>query len=117
MSDKARALIKQAIEIHEKEDGASNYGKYRDVITEVLHLAYNDTKLRRGNMDEDYRRNLKDRLIYPGFDNFEEEVTDAEIASIDKIKEKDLPLSLTKKWETTEGSEYYLEKLKGKDPQ
>jgi len=117
MSDKARALIKQAVEINETEDGASSYGKYRDIITDVLHLAYNDTELRSGNKTALYRNALKDWVVEAGFENFEEEVANAEIERIDKIEEKDLPLSLTKEWETNEGHEYYLEKLKGKDPQ
>jgi len=114
MSDKARALIKQAVLIHEKKDGASDYGKYRDVITEVLHLAYNDSKLRSGNKNALYRNELKDWVVEAGFNGFEEEVTGTEVARIDKIKEKRLPLYLTKEWETNEGHEYYLERLKGK---
>jgi hypothetical protein len=117
MSDKAKALIKQAIEIHEKEDGASDYGKYRDIITEVLHLAYNDSKLRSGDKNALYRNALKDWVVEAGFNGFEEEVMGTEIERIAKIKEKRLPLYLTKEWETNEGSEYYLERLKGKDPQ
>ena len=39
MSTKTKQLIRQAIKIIKEEDGASAVGCYRDVVTEVLHLA------------------------------------------------------------------------------
>ena len=83
MSDKARALIKQAAESHEKDDGSSKLGKYRDIITEVMHLAYNDPDIiGEKTRDHDLREDLKNKLCLEGFSVFEEELQNAELGAI-----------------------------------
>ena len=104
-------LIKRAIKLH-AEEGASENGRYRDVITEILHLAYKDSKLRGDNSKNAlYRNSLKDWILDAGFNVFEEEVATAETLRINDIPKKKLSLYLTKEWETNEGEEFFLKRV------
>ena len=69
------------------EDGASEQGSYRDVITEVLHLAHKRfTKLDLAL--------LRHWICTLGWDNFEEELQQAELDNVKKIPDSALPLHL-----------------------
>jgi len=46
MSLKAKQLLKQAVRAFLEEDGASDIGAYRDCVTDILHLAYNQPGMR-----------------------------------------------------------------------
>jgi hypothetical protein len=108
MSDKARKLIKQAIKLHLTEDGASDMGAYRDVITEVLHLAKKKFK------DETTLESLKYRITDEGFESFVEEQENNELAKVDRIPDKNLPLHSVDEFEFELSKERFIERLKGK---
>jgi len=112
MSEKARKHIKEAVKAHLVDDGASELGKYRDVVLEVLHLAYKDRKVTKGKKDLDTRSMLKDMLLTEAFSGFEEEITNNEINKICKISKENLPLHLNDTWETEDGHQYFNEKIK-----
>lgn len=67
MSDKARRLIKQAIQSHLNDDGASETGAYRDVVTEVLKFA----KKKFPNLSNE---GLLHSICDEGYDGFMEEI-------------------------------------------
>jgi hypothetical protein len=113
MSDKARKLIREAVKAHLVEDGASDLGAYRDVVTEVLHLAYHNNKLNGWERTDDFRMFLKDTLLNEAFLGFEEEVENDEMARIAKIPKTNLPLYINQVWETEAGLKMYQNRLKG----
>ena len=113
MSDKARKHIKEAVKAHIKDDGAGYLGAYRDVITEVLHLAYKDRKITKGKKDFNTRCMLKDMILSEGDSMFEEEVEKEEIDFISKILRRDLPTYINHEWETEAGLKMFQDRLKG----
>jgi len=115
MSDTACKLIKEAVKAHIKEDGASNLGAYRDVITEVLHLAYKDRKVTNGKKDFNTRAMMKDMILIEGDSMFEEEVTNNEIEKICDIPKENLPTYINHEWETESGLQLFQQRLKGDD--
>jgi hypothetical protein len=112
MSDKARKLIKQAIQSHLDDDGASDIGAYRDVVTEVLHFAHK--KFKTGpysGMDM-----LRHWICSGGFDGFEEELEEAELRKLNKIPDKKLPLHTREEFECESVQKAFEFRLKG-EPQ
>ena len=108
MSAKAKRLIKQAIKIIKEEDGASEIGGYRDVVTEVLHLANN--RFRTGpyagpNM-------LYHWICTSGFEVFEEELEIIEAGKVDAIPDEQLPLHSIDEFEYRANKTRFEERLK-----
>jgi hypothetical protein len=108
MSTKAVRLIKQAIKLIEEEDGASKIGCYRDVVTEVLHLA--NKKFRTGpysNPDMLYHW-----ICSSGFEAFTEELEIIEIGKVDAIPDEDLPLHTIDEFKYLASKARFEERLK-----
>jgi len=66
MSARAYALIKEAIDLFREEDGASELGAYRDVVTDVLHRAYEDHDINKGEKTPSVRLLLKNMILMEG---------------------------------------------------
>lgn len=116
MSDKARKLIKQAIQSHLDDDGASDIGAYRDVVTEVLHLAHK--KFKTGNTyisgrPYSNRDTLKLWVCGEGFSGFEEELEEEEARKLSKIPDKKLPLHTVEEFQFESVQLMFVERLKG----
>jgi hypothetical protein len=109
MSDKARKLIAKAIKIHCEEDDASDIGAYRDVVTEVLHLAYE--KFKTGPYSG---VDLRHWICSSGYDAFLEELALIELDRLNKIPDKNLPLHTVEEFEFDSTKEMFEERLKGK---
>jgi len=103
----ARDHLKKAIKYYLEVDGASNIGSYRDVITDTLHLAFKDKKLRKEWVKPDkgvkdnanWDATLKDQLLWAGYDNYNEERENKELRKLNLIPAKDLPLYIDHPWE------------------
>jgi hypothetical protein len=88
MSKNAKKLIRQAIKLIGEEDGASPVGCYRDVVTEVLHLA--NKRFRTGaysGIDM-----LRHWICSMGFEAFQEELEIIEMGKVNAIPDSELPL-------------------------
>lgn len=106
MSKTAKKLIRQAVKAIDVEDGASVLGCYRDVITEVLHLAYK--KL--GNR---YSPAMLDHWICSmGYDAFKEELEIIEMGKVKAIPNKNLPLHSVDEFQFDTCKTYFEERLK-----
>lgn len=108
----ARDHIKAAIQIYRDYDGATDFGSYRDLVTDMLHILKADTAAHKvlptQNGYPDYFH-----VCNEGWDIFVEECVNAEINIIDKAaRENKLPLLVNHKWEYSDAEEYYKEKLK-----
>ncbi len=106
MSDKARKLIAQAIKLHLDEDGASEIGAYRDVVTEVLHFA-------KKKFTEHSSEGLFHDICDEGYDAFMEELELGELDKLKKIKDKDLPLHKMEEFEFDSIKKMFEERIKG----
>lgn len=111
MSAKAKRLIKQAIKLIDEEDGASKVGCYRDVVTEVLHLA--NKKFRIGPYSGPEM--LKHWICTSGFEVFEEELEIIETGKVNAIPDEDLPLHNIKEFEYPASKLRFEQRLKGED--
>lgn len=113
----ARKIVQRAITAYREQDGASNMGSYRDVVTDLLHIAFNDYELRKEYKVSDKEDNLnwsshlKDQLN-EAYLMFEEEREQAENSLVNKIHREDLPLLINEKWEFESSRELYEERLK-----
>jgi len=113
MSARAYALIQEAIQILREEDGASELGSYRDVVTDVLHQAYEDPEINKGEKTPGVRHLLKDMILTEAMSMFEEEIEDKELKKIALIPRDELPLHTNREWETEEGTNYFRKRLEG----
>jgi len=113
MSARAYALIKEAIDLFREEDGASELGAYRDVVTDVLHRAYEDHDINKGEKTPSVRLLLKNMILMEAESMFQEEIEDRELKRIATIPRDELPLHITREWETEEGASYYRKRLEG----
>lgn len=88
MSDKAVELLRQAVQEFLQTDDATNQGAYRDAITDLLHLAYKDEKIRKA-FRENSRDNFLDYLFYDilenGYGVFEEEAENRDMGDLIKF--------------------------------
>lgn len=99
--------LKKAVKYFLEEDGATEMGSYKDAVTEILHLAFSDKKLRKNwiKPDRGARNNpnwdatLKDHLLWSAYEVFEEEREEAELRFLNSINKKDLPLHIDHPWE------------------
>ena len=94
MSNNAQKLIRQAIKLIEKEDGASPMGCYRDVVTEVLHLANKrfSGKKKGGPFSPSGLDMLNKWICQMGFEAFQEELEIIEMGKVNAIPDSELPL-------------------------
>jgi len=123
MSEKARDLIRQAVEEYQSGDGASRLGSYRDVVTDLLHLAAADKELKdrpdddkRGDLGNWVLENLR-YIAEEAYDLFMEERENAELEKVNNIPLKELPLHIVRnKWEFDTSLIRIEERLKGKFP-
>ena len=124
MSEKARDLIRQAVEEYQSGDGASRLGSYRDVVTDLLHLAAADKELK-DRPDDDKPNdlhgwlveNLQPSILGEAYDLFMEERENAELEKVNNIPLKELPLHIVRnKWEFDTSLIRIEERLKGKFP-
>jgi len=108
MSKKAKALLKQAIALYLNEDGASDYGAYRDAITDVLHLAYEKFKPMKSLQP------LQAFTQGSAWEAFQEELEQKEHDEINRLhQQKKLPLHIHKKWFFPTSKLYFDQLLKG----
>ncbi len=108
MSTRAKALIRRAIKIIKEEDGASDIGCYRDIITEVLHLA--NKKFSTGPYSGPDM--LHHQLCQLGFETFEEELEIIEANKVNAIPDTDLPLHTLNEFKYDASKIRFEERLK-----
>ena len=102
-----KTLLKKAVEAYRADQGASDMGSYRDAITDLLHMAFNDKELRKGWMTNDrgiqdnlnWDAAIKDYLIYESYDTFEEERETTENTKVGNIPDDELALHVNDIWE------------------
>lgn len=99
---KGSALLKRALKFYEEEGGAEGHSIYRDAITDLLHMFKDDSRITDKNMDW---------LLTSSHTQYSDEQGEMEQEFIDKIKTKDLPLYINKKWESPNGSYYFNERM------
>ena len=73
MSDKAKRLLKQALQAYRDDDGTSRLGSYRDAVTDLLHLINKDKKLEKESPNYPVRD-----IADEGYGAFMEELEQAE---------------------------------------
>jgi hypothetical protein len=126
MSAKAKMLLKQAIQLIEEEDGTSEIGCYRDVVTEVLHLAnkkfcaggpYSGPDMLKHWAGGPYSGPdmLKHWICSMGFDVFEEELEIIEAGKVEAIPDEQLPLHNINEFIYPASKARFEERLKGED--
>lgn len=104
--------LKKILKLYREEEDATDFGSYRDLITDALHLLRTDKTAQKicpllsGKPD----------LFYPlqeAWDVFQEECLNAEIETIDKAARKnELPMLVNRKWEFSDAEIYYKDKMK-----
>lgn len=100
MSDKAKNLIRQALQLYQTDDGASLVGSYRDLMTDLIHTAFADEELRKEmstpsiETEEalDYWGEQIEFTFNEAWSAFKEEIEMQEHERLCKIPKKDLPL-------------------------
>jgi len=103
MSITARNFLKKAMGAYLEEDGATLQGSFRDALTDLFHIAFNNKRLRKkaaydkaSNLDwESYLKNLSNEAYLI----FIEEREQAENHLVEKTRQSDLPLLVSKDWE------------------
>ena len=125
MSDKAREFLLKAVANYVEEDGASELGGYRDVITDIMHAAFDDMALRKRHQphanslaesNQNWDAFLKDQLVMAGYDAFQEERETAENKMVENISREDLPIYVNERWEFASSLQIYESRVKdGKD--
>ena len=116
MSDRARKLLKQAIKAYLEDDGSSRQSSYRDAVTDILHMARADKRMLKTYPVYDGKFPLLKYFVDEAYDVYEEERTNAEIAKLNKIPDKELPLHLHDEWEDRDVRAAFEKRLKGVDP-
>jgi hypothetical protein len=115
MSEKAKRLLKQAVKVYLNEDGAGS-GGYKDAVADLLHLAAKDKRFLKAYPVWDGKFPMLKYLVDEAYDIYEEERTNAEIAKLDKIPDKELPLHIHDEWEFKDVEEAFMKRLKGATP-
>jgi len=118
----AKDHLKNALKCYREESGASRMSSYRDVVTDILHLAFNDKELRKewkvpdkgAAANANWDANIKAYVIDNGYSGFEEEREQAEYDFMYGIKNDDLPLYVNHEWEFM-GKEYLTRLKDAKD--
>ena len=118
MSEKARKFIQQALKEYEEGDGATSLGSFRDVVTDLFHLAVGNSELRKQHFDKTkmdhvgWTHFLYQWILRDGYDTFHTEREEAEHDRINKIPKKDLPLHLNDNFEYNTSISLIEERLK-----
>lgn len=110
MSKKAKALIREAVKLYRDEDGASEFGSYRDVVTDVLHLFRADVDATGACPQSPSGPDIR-YVLDEGFVMYLDERRTAERKHLDEIPDKELPLHLDDVWEFDENRVAFHEKL------
>lgn len=106
MSQKAKQLLRQAVRLYLVEDGATDLGSYRDAVTDLLHLARKKLG-KTQSIDMLYHW-----ICSMGYESFQEELENAEIAKVNKIPDSDLPLHKIDEFEFDAAKTQFEERLK-----
>jgi hypothetical protein len=104
----SKEINKASDKNNKEEDGASEIGGYRDVVTEVLHLAnkkFNTGQYSGPNM-------LYHWICTSGFEAFEEELEIIEAGKVDAIPDDQLPLHSIHEFEYRANKTRFEERLK-----
>lgn len=117
MAKQSCEYIRKAIRIYRKTDGASDMGSYRDVITDLLHIAFNDKKLRKNYGINGKKNNLNwiahlKNQLNEAYLMFEEEREITENSMVQKIPIHNLPLHINEEWEFKSSRKLFEERLK-----
>lgn len=125
MKLKPKNYIQRAVKAFREQHGASDLGSYRDVVTDILHMAFNDEKLRKAQTtpsnhnyiatNQDWDAYIKDQIAYGGYDVFQEERLNAELSLVRKIPTEDLPLHVNDEWEFEECRALFESRLKNEE--
>jgi hypothetical protein len=111
MSKKAKALLKQAVALYLKEDGATDMGAHRDAITDILHLAFENEKTRPRKVLDPFQGFIHQAA----WEAFTEELEQKEHDEINRLhQQKKLPLHIHRKWFFPTSGLYFDQLLKGK---
>jgi hypothetical protein len=110
MSDRAKLLLRQAVQAYEDDDGASKLGSYRDAMTDLLHFVDEDETVKKLNPGYPVRD-----LADEAYGSFMEELEQAEYDKMMKIIPKDLPLHLHDKWEFDTVNQEFWKRMEGAD--
>ena len=117
---KPHNFLQIAIKAYREQHGATEMGSYRDAVTDLLHLAFNDKKLRKQFLSHDrgiqdnpnWDSYIKNELAWGAYDVFEEERELTENRLVQDIPAEDLPLHINDEWEFESTRHYFEEKLK-----
>ncbi len=103
MSDKAIQLIKDAIKDYQSEDGATVWGAMRDLLTDALHIVHESLPV------TDFTERI---LLDEAYHAFKEEREQKELAKINAMPVKELPLLIGQDWEFDSCKDRMEERLK-----
>lgn len=118
MSEKARKLIRRAVKEYQTGDGATSLGSFRDVITDIFHIALDDPELKEQHFNEvkmdhmGWVQFLYQWILSDGYDTFHTEREEAEHSRINQIPTKELPLHLSDSFEYDTSFELIEKRLK-----
>lgn len=114
-----RNYIQKAVAAYREQHGATELGSYRDTITDVFHIAFEDDVLRKQHSftpvpdtNINWDAFLKDQLLWPAYTIFEEERETAELSLVENIPTEDLPLHVNDEWEFIFSQQLFKERLK-----
>lgn len=99
--------LKKALKYYMEDQGASRMSSYRDAVTDILHLAFEDKDMRKEWLKPDkgikdnlnWDATLKDQMMWNAYSGFEEEREQAESFFLHDIKAENLPLYVNHEWE------------------
>ena len=94
MTNQAIKALKKYVNEYQRRSGASRLGAFRDIATDLMHIAFADKDLdkahRKGCDFSDWDSFLYDSIFSEGHRMFWEEMEDNERELIEKMKPKEL---------------------------
>ena len=118
MSERAKELLAEAIDEFQSGDGATRLGSYRDAISDILHLAHDDKELRKEEIGDGLVSvwfNKLGRTSDDGWVMFIDEKETEEMAEVEAIPLKKLPIYIGHDWMFNGSIERFEQRLKDKD--
>lgn len=113
MSDKARALIEEAIHEYQSGDEATRLGSFRDLVTDLLHLASSDEILcAEQNNPPDWDGKLEGLILTGAVGVFYEEKQTQEYEKVSAIPADELPLYIGHEWAWATSKQLFQERIK-----
>ncbi len=119
MSDKAKELIQQTLKEYQEEDETSRQSAYRDLITDLLHSACKDYKLRAEmgydeNNEEPFLfiTDLEQQIYAEAKDMWKEEKEREEWDILNALNKEELPLYVNREWNFDSTKELFEQRLK-----